>query len=110
MAKVWHQKFRLVLVAIFFIAVSVWLMLKNETKDATNVVGVVESHQASLHEAGHTLHLMVRLTDREKLVRVKLPQREPIKKGDKVELRRLGRALSGTERHLFLKYVDEPKI
>ncbi|PMN62690.1 hypothetical protein BCT27_24965 [Enterovibrio norvegicus] len=110
MSKVRHQKFCVMLVAILFVAVSVWLMLQNETKEATNVIGVVESHKASLHEEGHTLHLMVRLTDREKLIRVKLPQRESFKKGAKVELIRFERALSGSERHLFLKYVDEPKI
>ncbi|BDY04473.1 hypothetical protein [Ferrimonas sp. YFM] len=108
MAIIRWQKYGAVLVVALVLCMGGWSVLGTQPQDAEPLIGVVEGHHVLLHDEGHTRFLLVRVPDRERLIRVVLPQRSPFLAGAKVEVYRNRVADSSRERYLFKRYLTQP--
>jgi hypothetical protein len=74
--------------------------------EKSEVIGVVVSHQATLHDEGHELNLMVEIPNNVVLAKVRLPKNADIKIGSKVELIANKSQLLNITKYRFVRYVE----
>lgn len=94
------------LIFVFLLVVVGWY-LSNQPDKLETLVGVSTHHQALLHDEGHSLYLYVKLENREKPVRVRLPKNIGISIGAKVRVNRVYGANSSYEKFVFIGYVSD---
>ena len=104
------ERFRIYTPFIVIIAllsvIAIWYVSVQPTSSQI-VVGVAMNHRAQLHDEGHDLFLYVAVEDREQLVKVRLPNKTPIRVGEKVEMNRLFSDDSDYEKYVFHRYISE---
>ena len=106
LSKTKHKNFRAWSVAFLILVIILWLIIGFSSKSSVAVNGVAISQHASLREDGHKIYLMVKVPDRENLVKVSLPKHLPIKRNVKVELRKHKSTLFDTYRYTFVRYLE----
>jgi len=106
LSKSKHKNFRAWSVAFLILVIFLWLIVGLSSKSSVPVNGVTISQHASLREDGHKIYLMVKVPDRENLVKVSLPKHLPIKRNVKVELRKHKSTLFDTYRFTFVRYLE----
>jgi hypothetical protein len=99
---------RLIIWAVTGICVFLFgLFLLGFSSDGSEkVVGEVTSTHTRMHEAGHTLYLMVKIPESINPVKVRLPKGQLIKKGAKIEINQINTLWFGKSRFSFSKYVE----
>ncbi|WP_417349942.1 hypothetical protein [Ferrimonas sp.] len=107
MATVTRHKYGVLLLVVLMLGFGVWSVFHTKVQDTEILTGVVDGHHVFLHDEGHTRYLLVRVPDRERLVRVVLPQRSPFLEGARVELYRNHASDSSNERYLFKGYLNQ---
>ena len=100
-----HKNFRVWSLAFLAIIIILWLIVGLSSKSSVPVNGVVISQHASLRDDGHKIYLMVKVPDRETLVKVSLPKYLPIRRNVKIELRKHKSTLFDTYRYTFVRYL-----
>ena len=105
-SKVEHKNFRAWSIAFLFLVLLIWLVVGLSSKSSLTVNGIAVSQHASLRDDGHRIYLMVKVHDRETLVKVLLPKHLPIKRKVKVELRQHKSTLFETVRYTFVRYLE----
>ena len=105
-AKVKHKNFRAWSIVFLVLIILVWVVVGLSSKGSVPVNGIAISQHASLREDGHKIYLMVKVPDRETLVKVSLPKHLPIKRNVKVELRKHESTLFDTFRYTFVRYLE----
>ena len=106
LSKLKHKKFRVWSMAFLVLIILIWLVVGFSSKGSVSVNGIAISQHASLREDGHKIYLMVKVPDRETLVKVSLPKHFPIKRNVKVELRKHESTLFETFRYTFVRYLE----
>jgi len=106
LSKAKHKSFRAWSVVFLVIVIFLWLIVGLSSKGSVPVNGVAISQHASLREDGHKIYLMVKVPDRENLVKVSLPKHLPIKRNVKVELRKHKSTLFDIYRFTFVRYLE----
>jgi hypothetical protein len=101
-----HKNFRAWSIAFLVVVILIWLVIGLSSKSSLPVNGIAISQHASLREDGHKIYLMVKVPDRETLVKVSLPKYLPIKRNVKVELRKHRSTLFDTFRYTFVRYLE----
>jgi len=105
-AKVKHKNFRAWSIVFLVLIILVWVVVGLSSSGSVPVNGIAISQHASLREDGHKIYLMVKVPDRETLVKVALPKHLPIKRNVKVELRKHKSTLFDTFRYTFVRYLE----
>ena len=83
------------------------LFLLGFTSDGKEkVVGEVSGTHTRMHEEGHTLYLMVKISESSNPVKVRLPKGQMIKKGAKIEINQINTLWFGNSRFSFSKYLE----
>ena len=75
-----HRNFRAWSIAFLILIIVLWLVIGLSSKEAISVNGVVVNKQVSLRDDGHKIYLLIKVPDKETLVRVTLPKYLPIKR------------------------------
>ena len=106
LSKAKNKSFRAWSVVFLVVVIFLWLIFGLSSKSSVPASGVVISQHASLREDGHKIYLMVKVPERENLVKVSLPKHLPIKRNVKVELRKHKSTLFDTYRFTFVRYLE----
>jgi hypothetical protein len=101
-----HKNFRAWSIVFLVLIILIWLVIGFSSKSSVPVNGIAISQHASLREDGHKIYLMVKVPERETLVKVSLPKHLPIKRNVKVELRKHQSTLFNTFRYTFVRYLE----
>lgn len=101
-----HKRFRAWSIVLLVLIILIWLVIGLSSKSHEQVKGIAISQHASLREDGHKIYLMVKVPDRETLVKVSLPKHLPIKRNVQVELRKHKSTLFDTFRYTFVRYLE----
>ncbi|WNC67483.1 hypothetical protein RI845_13265 [Thalassotalea nanhaiensis] len=101
-----HKNFRVWSLAFLALIIILWLVVGLSSNNSIAVNGVVISQHASLRDDGHKIYLMVKVPDRETLVKAPLPKHLPIRRNVKVELRKHQSTLFDTYRYSFVRYLE----
>jgi len=106
-SKAKHKNFRAWSIAFLVLIIIVWLVIGFSSQGSVAAYGTAVSQHASLSKnEGNKIYLMVKLADRESLVKVLLPKHLPIKRNVKVELREHQSTLFDTFRYTFVRYLE----
>ena len=70
------------------------------------VLGKVTGTFTRMHDEGHTMYLMVKISEKNQPVRVRLPKGISIRKGAKIEINEIDTLWFGKSRFSFSKYLE----